>query len=71
MYTNLTLKKITFRVPEGFEDCFVAQGVLATLHNESKPIVDALMSLLLLKMKTQINQKIIIIIMIIKENTNI
>ncbi len=40
-------KKKTFGVPEGFEDGFVSQGVLATLHDEGKPVVDALMSLLL------------------------
>ena len=38
--------QLPFGVPEGFEDGFVSQGVLATLHDEGKPVVDALMSLL-------------------------
>ena len=45
----LNKKKSTFGVPQGFEDSLVTQGVLATLHNEGKPVVDTLMSLLLKK----------------------
>lgn len=38
---------ITFGAPERFKNGFVTKSVLSTLHHESQPIVDALMSLLL------------------------
>jgi len=40
-------KKITFRIPKGFENGFIPKGIFSTLHDKSEPVVDALMSLLL------------------------
>lgn len=39
----------TFGAAERFENSLVSKSVLATLHDESQPVVDALMSLLLQK----------------------
>lgn len=39
--------RYTFGAPQGLENGLVSQGVLATLHDEGEPVVDALMSLLL------------------------
>jgi hypothetical protein len=45
----LKAKNETFGTPKGFENGFITEGVFATLHNKSEPVVDALMSLLLQK----------------------
>ena len=41
------MKGVTFGGPEGLKDGLVAKSVLATLHDKSQPVVDALMGLLL------------------------